>query len=58
MSARPQYTCLWNAYKLMTKDLPMADREKLFHDNAVEFYRLPAGSKTNTPGEAGGPFAV
>jgi len=34
------YTCLWNAYKIMTKDLPMAEREKLFHDNAVKFYRL------------------
>jgi hypothetical protein len=30
------YTCLWNAYKLMTAHLPMADREKLFHDNAVK----------------------
>jgi predicted TIM-barrel fold metal-dependent hydrolase len=24
----------------MTQGLPMADREKLFHDNAVKFYRL------------------
>ena len=29
------YTCLWNAYKIMTKDMPVADRNKLFRDNAV-----------------------
>ena len=34
------YTCLWNAYKIMTKDLPLAARKKLFRDNAMRFYRL------------------
>ena len=34
------YTCLWNAYKIMTRDLPLADRRKLFRDNAMRFYRL------------------
>ena len=33
------YTCLWNAYKIMTRHLPLSERNKLFHDNAVRFYR-------------------
>jgi hypothetical protein len=34
---------LWNAYKRMTAHLPLEQRRKLFHDNAIRFYRLDAG---------------
>ena len=37
------YTVLWNAYKRMTAHMPLPDRKKLFHDNAVKFYRLESG---------------
>jgi hypothetical protein len=44
------YTVLWNAYKRMTAHLPIEHRRKLFHDNAVRFYRLEAGRVAwNTP---------
>ena len=34
------YTYMWNAYMIMTHGLPMANRETLFHDDAVKFYRM------------------
>lgn len=34
------YTCLWNAYKIMTEGLPLADRKKLFRETAKKFYRV------------------
>jgi len=34
------YGVVWNAYKKVTRGFPVADRTKLFHDNAVRHYRL------------------
>ncbi len=34
------YTVLWNAFKKMAADYTAADRQRLFHDTAVEAYRL------------------
>jgi len=34
------YTTLWNAFKLITQDLPPGDRERLFSGTAQRFYRL------------------
>jgi predicted TIM-barrel fold metal-dependent hydrolase len=36
------YTTLWNAFKLIARDLPDADRRALFHDTATRVYRLAA----------------
>jgi predicted TIM-barrel fold metal-dependent hydrolase len=34
------YTVLWNAYKRVASDYSQAERDQLFHDTAVRFYRL------------------
>lgn len=34
------YTVLWNAYKRVAKLYSQAERDQLFHDSAVRFYRL------------------
>jgi L-fuconolactonase len=34
------YTVLWNAFKLLTRDVSARDRAALFHDTAVRVYRL------------------
>lgn len=34
------YAVIWNAFKYLTKDLIVGEREALFHDNAVKAYRL------------------
>ena len=39
-STSMSYTCLWNAYKIMTKDMSEGDRDKLFYGNAKKFYKL------------------
>jgi predicted TIM-barrel fold metal-dependent hydrolase len=31
---------VWNAYLAITADFSISDRQSLFHDNAVTFYRL------------------
>ena len=31
---------VWNAYLAITADFSESDRQSLFHDNAVTFYRL------------------
>lgn len=36
------YTALFNAYKLIVRDLPLSDRKKLFELNARKVYRIPA----------------
>jgi predicted TIM-barrel fold metal-dependent hydrolase len=40
--ASGSYTVLWNSYKRMTEHMPLADRRKLFHDNAECREVLPA----------------
>ncbi|MDP6821996.1 MAG: amidohydrolase family protein [Dehalococcoidia bacterium] len=39
-SMTSDYTTIWAAYDEITSGLPDADRQKLFHDNAVRYYRL------------------
>ncbi len=39
-SLTSDYTAIWSAYDEITSGLPETDRQKLFHDNAVKFYRL------------------
>jgi predicted TIM-barrel fold metal-dependent hydrolase len=34
------FETIYAGYKQATADLPLADRLKLFHDNAVRVYRL------------------
>ena len=34
------YPVLWNAFKKLAAPLPAGDRDRLFHDTAVEVYRL------------------
>jgi len=34
------YDRLYNAFREIVRDLPRADQEKLFHDNAIKYYRL------------------
>jgi L-fuconolactonase len=36
------YNVLWNSFKRMTADYSAAEKAKLYHDNAVGFYRLDA----------------
>ncbi len=31
---------IWRGFKTIVRHLPRADRLKLFHDNAVRYYRL------------------
>ena len=31
---------VWNAYLAITADFSASERQRLFHDNAVKFYRL------------------
>lgn len=35
------YTVLWNAYKNFSRSFSLAERRRLFFDNAVKVYRLP-----------------
>ncbi|MCB1510199.1 MAG: amidohydrolase family protein [Hyphomicrobiaceae bacterium] len=35
------FETIYSGFKSATRDLPAADRIRLFHDNAVRFYRLP-----------------
>lgn len=37
------FDTIYRGFKEIVADLPRADIEKLFHDNAAGFYRLPAG---------------
>ena len=37
------YRVLWNAFKKLSAGLPAGDRDRLFHDTAVEAYRLEDG---------------
>jgi predicted TIM-barrel fold metal-dependent hydrolase len=39
-SLTSDYTAIWAAYDEITSGMSDGDREKLFHDNAVRFYRL------------------
>ena len=34
------YTVLWNSFKRLTQDFAEAERAALFHDSAVQVYRL------------------
>ena len=36
------YDTIFDGFKAIVADLPAADRRKLFHDNAVRYYRLDA----------------
>jgi predicted TIM-barrel fold metal-dependent hydrolase len=37
------FDTIYAGFKSITRDFSGADREKLFHDNAVRFYRLDPG---------------
>lgn len=37
---KSDFNTLYNAFKRIVADLPIADQRKLFHDNAVRIYRL------------------
>ena len=39
-SLTSDYTAIWSAYDEITSALPDSDRQMMFHDNAVKFYRL------------------
>ncbi|MDA1256440.1 MAG: amidohydrolase family protein [Chloroflexi bacterium] len=39
-SLTSDYTTIWSAYDEITSGMTDADRQKLFHDNAVKYYRL------------------
>ncbi len=39
-SLTSSYAQVWHAYDDITSKLPASDRQKLFHDNAVKYYRL------------------
>ena len=34
------YRTLWNAYKIMAKDLPPEAKAAVFHDTAVRVYKI------------------
>ena len=36
------YDTIFEGFKAIVADLPATDRRKLFHDNAVRYYRLDA----------------
>jgi predicted TIM-barrel fold metal-dependent hydrolase len=35
------FDTIYGGFKAIVRDFPLADRRRLFHDNAVRFYRLP-----------------
>ena len=44
---------LYAGFKAIVKDFPLADRRRLFHDNAVRLYRLTIPPAPGTPSARG-----